>query len=336
MRRTTPILDFSRQARPSSPPETPRTATFVPVGKPIPSSRRHGIANFHSTLFDHEDDDDHEDYSIKPHGMGPFFSYIPSAVRSEDLSPRSSTLDSTSSGSPPRSRSSSPDEPMSSSPPPLTSKPKERIVSEGNFTVEEIRESDYDEYDSDNDDIIRPDHYEDAESETARSVNGRPTSDIDPRVLSGLRDLGCDDPYTYSSYETWQEARRQEKRRKRRSSSSVQKRTLSQSIGSDTDDEDLQPQHLDIGEVGSSARRLRRKLGEKRTSLIFDDPPPRIEELDEPVSCESVVDIDEDEDEEAVAQRFGRELPYYVQDVDMNVDSDDEEEEEEDDDSDDD
>ncbi|RQM07627.1 hypothetical protein DH86_00002090 [Scytalidium sp. 3C] len=172
-----------------------------------------------------------------------------------------------------------------------------RVVAEGNFTVEEIRESDYEELDSDNDDVIRPDHYEDAESETARSVNGRRSSDIDPNVLSGLRNLDCDDPYSYPTYETWMEARRQEKRRKRRSSSSLHKRTLSQSIGSDTDDEDLQPQHLDISEVGSSARRLRRKLAGERTSLIFDDPPPRIEELEEPESCESVVDVGEDEED---------------------------------------
>lgn len=218
---------------------------------------------------------------------------------------------------------------MSSSPPPLTSKPRERVVAEGNFTVEEIRESDYEELDSDNDDVIRPDHYEDAESETARSVNGRRSSDIDPNVLSGLRNLDCDDPYSYPTYETWMEARRQEKRRKRRSSSSLHKRTLSQSIGSDTDDEDLQPQHLDISEVGSSARRLRRKLAGERTSLIFDDPPPRIEELEEPESCESVVDVGEDEED--LAQLFGRELPYYVQDMDVDSENEDDGDDDEDD-----
>jgi hypothetical protein len=33
--------------------------------------------------------------------------------------------------------------------------------------------------------------------------------------------------------------------------------------------------------MGNSARRLRRKIKGERTSSIFDDPPPRIEEEDE-------------------------------------------------------
>jgi len=62
-------------------------------------------------------------------------------------------------------------------------------------------------------------------------------------------------------------AERERKKWKRRSSGT--KRTLTQSIGSDTDDEDLQPVMLEgVNEVGSSARRLRRKVGE-RTSLIL-------------------------------------------------------------------
>ncbi|KAH8819723.1 hypothetical protein F5884DRAFT_23996 [Xylogone sp. PMI_703] len=335
MRPTTPILDFSRQTHPSSPPETPRTATFVPLGKPIPTSRRHGIPFPFplSTAFDQGQNNNNGEYAIKAHVDGQFFNYVPSGMRSEDLSPRSSTPDSISSGTPPRSRSSSPDERMSSSPPPLTPQPKERVVSEGNFTVEEIRESDYEEYDSDNDDIIRPDLYEEAESEATRSVNGKRSFELDTSFILGMRDLDCDDSSAYASYEACQEARRQEKRRKRRLSVSAQKRTLSQSIGSDTDDEDLQPQHLDVSEVGSSARRLRRKLAGDRTSLIFDDPPPRIEELEEPESCESVLDIGEGD--EVLAQRFGRELPYYVQDMDVDT-GDEEKDEEDEDDSDDD
>lgn len=110
---------------------------------------------------------------------------------------------------------------------------------------------------------------------------------------------------------------KEEKRRKRRSSSSVYKRSLAESIGSDNDDEDIQPVLFEgANEAGSSARRLRRKVGD-RTSLIFDDPPARIEELEEPESCEEVVSLGEGE---GVGDL--RELPYFVYVQDMEVDSD--------------
>ena len=76
--------------------------------------------------------------------------------------------------------------------------------------------------------------------------------------------------------------------------------------------------HLDANEAGSSARRLRRKLAGDRTSLTFEDPPSIIPEMEEPESCEEVVEHEDLED----AQGVDRELPYYVQD--MEVDSDEE------------
>ncbi len=103
----------------------------------------------------------------------------------------------------------------------------------------------------------------------------------------------------------------------------MQKRTLSQSIGSDTDDEDIQPVTFDANDAGSSARRLRRKVKGERISLIFDDPPPRIDEEDEgPESVEEVVEMQEDDDDDMDL----RELPYYryVQ-QDMEVDTSEEE-----------
>ena len=144
-------------------------------------------------------------------------------------------------------------------------------------------------------------------------------TDIDPKVLNGIRNLHCEnEDLEIDSREAWLKAKQEEKRRKRRSSGSVQKRTISQSIGSDTDDEDLQPVHVDASEAGSSARRLRRKVAGERTSLIFDDPPSRIEELEEPESCEEVVAVDEDEENED-GQGVDRELPYYMQ---MDTDED--------------
>ncbi|TVY62873.1 hypothetical protein LSUE1_G008391, partial [Lachnellula suecica] len=220
---------------------------------------------------------------------------------------------------PPRSLNSSPGaEPFSSSSPPP------RITTDASFTVEEFDSSDYEEFDSDDGSVIRPHQYEDAESEPARSVKGSASQsqhDLPTNIYNGLRDLHCEPTDSAEAQqEMWQQKMRAEKRRKRRSSGSIQKRTFSQSIGSDTDDEDLHPVFEGANEAGSSARRLRRKGENERASLIFDDPPPRIDELEEPESCEEVV---EDEDEDGEGQGVDRNLPYYVQDMDVDSDEED-------------
>lgn len=176
--------------------------------------------------------------------------------------------------------------------------------------MEEFADSEYEDWDSDDDDeVIRPHQYEDAESDRAPSVKSVTRNDLDARILSDFKNLHCaqDD-----DRQAWVEKNRAERRRRRRSSASVQKRTLSQSIGSGTDDEDLQPVTFEgANEAGSSARRLRRKVGE-RTSLIFDDPPlARVEE---------VVECDEDDDSD-MDDRELRELPYwYIQEMDCDSD----------------
>lgn len=268
---------------------------------------------------------------ITPNGNGPTFSYNPFQPLDLELSPRSSSPvsseHSTSSSeaeidSPrPRSRSSSPG---THSTPPKT-QIRTRIVSEGNFTLEEFDDEDYDAFDSDAESIIRPHQYEDAESDRARSIKAiSPARELDPQILHGLRDVDIhcattNEDDALNEREAWLARMREEKRRKRRSSGSVQKRSLAQSIGSDTDEEDIQPVFEGVNEAGSSARRLRRKVAGERTSLIFDDPPPKIDELEEPESCEEIVSLEESDD----AGRSGgvwRELPYYVQQSDMEVD----------------
>lgn len=87
-------------------------------------------------------------------------------------------------------------------------------------------------------------------------------------------------------------------------SSSVGKRTHSEL--SDSEDE-WGP--LDVNDVGSSARRLRKRL--HRSSLLFHDPPEQIIELDEPNSSE---------DERAAAKQgpwlsLAQELPYWHMEV---------------------
>jgi hypothetical protein len=255
-----------------------------------------------------------KDETITPNGNGPFFSYTPSA-RPEDLSPRSSSssessIKSSASSSLPRSRSSSPAPHITSSP-----VPRSRIVAECNFILEEFISSDYED-----EDVIWPHQYEDADSEKAQSVRssgGKSKSELDPRIVAGLENLDCSDPE--AEREEWLKLKRAQKARHRRSSGAT-KRTLTQSIGSDTDDEDLQPVTFEANEAGSSARRLRRKVGD-RSSLVFDDPPPRIDEEDENPEIE-----EPDDEDDGDGQCVDEELPYYryryIQE--MDVDSDDE------------
>jgi hypothetical protein len=295
---------------PSSPPATPTTATATM------NSRRHGM-NFSGAISAQLRDE------IIPNGNMPLFSHNPFQALDTELSPRSSSpassVHSSSSSETddphPLSRSPTPGRRFTSTPP--SSQARTRIVSEGNFTLKEFDEHDYEAFDSDAESIIRPHQYEDAESDRAHSARGHsPGRDIDPAILHKIRDLHCDEPASFEERETWLKEAREERRKKRRSSGSVQKRSLAQSIGSDTDDEDLQPGQFDANEAGSSARRLRRKVAGERSSLIFDDPPPRIEELEEPESCEEVVDVADDE-------QGLRQLPYYEQVMDVDSEDDD-------------
>lgn len=187
--------------------------------------------------------------------------------------------------------------------------------------MEEFDEDDYEAFDSGASSPLRPHQYEDAESEPPRSTRGTsPNRELDPRILHGISQMNCapEEEEFMADRAVWEKKMKDERRRKRRSSSSVQKRSLAQSIGSDTDNEDIQqPMFEDANEAGSTARRLRRKVAGERTSLIFDDPPPRIEELEEPESCEEVVSVDDDEGH---TQGVDRNLPYYVMEIDTDDD----------------
>jgi hypothetical protein len=277
-----------------------------------------------------------DDEKIRPVGKGPHFSYNPSNVRIEDLSPRSSTPSADLSSSRPR-RSLSPDPYDSDRDLPKRPESPFQMVYYNSFTILEMGESDI-EQDSEDDDVsvMHPDTYEDAASASEAGSIVRPhtprksafINDLDARMLAhDLEALECSD----NERELWKRKRRMQRRRNRLSSGSIHKRTLSQSIGSSTDEEDLQPQHVDVSEAGSSARRLRRKMAGERTSLIFDEQPQRIIEEHEP---ESEVDVeainmvvpDVDIDVEEVLRRA---LPYYSDseadsDSSMDIDSDDE------------
>lgn len=184
-----------------------------------------------------------------------------------------------------------------------------------NFTVEEL--SDFTDSDDERVGVIRPDYIEYAESNRSRS-RSRNRREIDPRVMYNLNNLTCnasDDSdetdLDEAEYRHFLTKRREEKRRRRMTSgSSVGKRTITESIGSDTDREDLKP-WLGTDDSGSSARRLRRRVGDRRSLQFTDPPPPRIDEMDEPNSSE---------DEFLISESLAKELPYYKY-VSMEVDS---------------
>jgi hypothetical protein len=257
----------------------------------------------------------------------PAFTFMLNPASPPDIiSPPSSvrTL-SESSGSPPRSPSPDPTDVEFAAyfePPDVninesSDEPPSRISVTYDFIIEEIPEIEF-EYPENQDAILPINESDDEEPEPPQ-----PTK-FEASTLSELKDLDC---AAEDDREEWLEQLRKEKRSKRWSSGSVTKRTLSQSIGSDTDDEDLQPvTFLGAMELGSSARRLRRKVGE-RASLIFDDPSPRIEEEGEgPESGEEAVELVEvsveEEEKKRDGQSVNRELPYFMQDMDVDSEED--------------
>ena len=159
--------------------------------------------------------------------------------------------------------------------------------------------------DWDNEEVHYPYEIESAHSRSG-SLHQR---DIDRTIMRGMKNLDCsaepsDNEGDFDLEEEVFLKRQQELRRYRRvsMSSSVGKRSYSEL--SDSDD-DFGP--LDVNDVGSSARRMRKRL--HRTSILFNDPPEQIEELEEPNSSE-----DERPDE------LARELPYWTMEI-MEVDS---------------
>ncbi|KAF2203906.1 hypothetical protein GQ43DRAFT_352407, partial [Delitschia confertaspora ATCC 74209] len=131
-----------------------------------------------------------------------------------------------------------------------------RRAEKADFVLEEL-DSDTD-YDSDTE-VVRPDQYEDAKSEKDRD-------EIEENAfVKKFSDLQCSE-----GSDDEDEQRRSYLRKKKRWSAGIFKRSHSQSVGSDSDD----GEQLDAHDVGSSARRLRRRVrgpDDRRGSLIFED-----------------------------------------------------------------
>ncbi|KAK4131064.1 hypothetical protein BT67DRAFT_436574 [Trichocladium antarcticum] len=310
---TTTDLKISQNVGPS-PPQTPRTASPVfgrksepPLGalpphiplRPMAPPLSTGQTALNGLSFSHSQ-----------------------AIRPEQLSPRTTSCSSPSSSDPDDSDdldavgpspSVSPERRPDWTPPVLHVRTG-RIVTHAEFIVEEL--SDFGDSDDERLGVIRPCAIEYAESDRSRSRSRNPP-EIDQRMMHNLGNLNCSDDSDETDideneyeFREFLHRRRAEKRHKRMTSGSIGKRTISESIGSDTDREDLKP-FLNPEEIGSSARRLRRRVGDRRSLQFQDPPPPRIDELDEP---------DSSEDEFMISDSLARELPYYEY-VSMEVDS---------------
>ncbi|KAK0625238.1 hypothetical protein B0T17DRAFT_590868 [Bombardia bombarda] len=335
----TPKLKVARSVGPSSPPQTPTTA---PPGFSRQSSTKVRAIPPHNPHRPMAPDS----RSRTAGTTGPDFTFT-RAIRPEQLSPRSSSMSSSasSSSSSPSSesgasaanpsRSATPEQQQqqqqqqhqhhqqrrqqprttAAPTPPAPATRTGRIVTQAAFVVEEL--SDFEGSDEERLDVIRPHTIEYAESDRSRSRSRNPP-EIDPTIMQNLGNLNCSDDsdqtdFDEAEYREFLIRRRDQKRHKRMTSGSIGKRTISESIGSDTDREDLKAAFLGADEVGSSARRLRRRVGDRRSlQLQFQDPPPpRIDELDEP---------DSSEDEILISETLARELPYYEY-ISMEVDS---------------
>ena len=308
---TTTDLKISQNVGPS-PPQTPRTASPVfdrksdpPLGalppqiplRPMAPPLSTGQTALNGFSFSHS-------RAIHPEQLSPRTTSCssPSSSDSED-SDESDAAGPSSPASPERRPERAPPTPQVRT---------GRIVTHAEFIVEEL--SDFDDSDNERLGVIRPCAIEYAESDRSRSRSRNPP-EIDQRMMHNLGNLNCSDDsdetdIDENEYREFLIKRRAEKRRKRMTSGSIGKRTISESIGSDTDREDLKP-FLNTEEIGSSARRLRRRVGDRRSLQFQDPPPPRIDELDEP---------DSSEDEFMISESLARELPYYEY-VSMEVDS---------------
>lgn len=187
-----------------------------------------------------------------------------------------------------------------------------RVVTHTEFIVEEL--SDFGDSDGERPGVIRPCAIEYPPSDRSRSTS-RNRPEIDQRMMYNLGNLNCSDDSDETDldeheYREFLIKRRAERRRMRMSSGSIGKRSFCETMGSDTDREDLRSL-LGAEEAGSSARRLRRRVGDRRSLQFQDPPPPRIDELDEPGSSDEAIFIGES---------LARELPYYEY-VSMEVDS---------------
>lgn len=182
--------------------------------------------------------------------------------------------------------------------------------------------------------VMYPDtiEYADESSERSRSRPRRRYRDreeVDESMMFNLGQLNCSD--SEDSQTDIEEAehreilkrQREERRRKRMTSGSIGKRTFAERSDSDVEDDPRHPakRFFATTELGSpGTRRIFRRVaggdGRRRSVQVSEaipmQPPPRIDEIEEPDSSNEEITVDE--------STWSRELPYY-ECVMMDVDS---------------
>lgn len=310
MRNASPILTFAPRLGHSSPPQTPTAPSPPPFFAPkFSSGPGSGPGGFSPLVTP-------ASLSQPPNNL-PFPTghvQCSQPLRAQEISPCSSHSSDAGLSEPEPELSD--DNSRSSSPSPLSAQQAGMdrafvshtpVTIRANFVIEEL--SDFDEDDMEGrTDIIHPTTIEYAESE-------RPTdTPLDHRILNDLQNLKCRSPdpglssddsdLDEDSHQAILNGIRERERRHRMSKSSGTKRTMSER-GSDTSDHDDVRSYIGFEEVGSSARRLKKRIAGDRRSLIFQDPPPRIDEVVEP---------------EELDETLAKELPFYEY-TSMQVDS---------------
>ncbi|KAI9723770.1 MAG: hypothetical protein M1812_001070 [Candelaria pacifica] len=196
-----------------------------------------------------------------------------------------------------------------------------RVVQDEDFTVEEILEGDAD-YRS-GPQVLRPDLYEDPDSDWGRDKRKRDHmrpegSELNAEIIDEFESMHCKE----DEHDAGGQHRRY-KRKKQRWSAGKLKRTHSQSVGSNSDtDEDEET--LDAHDVGSSARRLRRRVkgpGD-RSSLLFDDNIDfTVAEIEEPAEEASRASAKDPAAESEAGDSAMEALPFWEVPDPMEIDS---------------
>ncbi|KAL0932277.1 uncharacterized protein CTRU02_213230 [Colletotrichum truncatum] len=173
------------------------------------------------------------------------------------------------------------------------------VATKENFTIEEL--SDFDPMDQDRTGFIGPSGFSSPACPQSPPPTTTMSNELPNAFLQDMRSFNfsesssdsdeSDSSATFTEFARVQRERRKQRKAQRSHDSGISisngssfgKRTVSER--SDSDNEDLAL--FNPESVGSTARRLRRRVGDRRSflSMSFQDPPPpRINELEEPES----------------------------------------------------
>lgn len=174
---------------------------------------------------------------------------------------------------------------------------EQHMVEKNDFIIEELSDFGGDNGGTNRSNTIQPDEIEDPDSDQSEP---KEQHKITSAGMGSSSDSGTSEDEFFGRLQR----KRARDRQERISTSSMAMRTMS---SSDSEHEDVRD-YLTFDQVGSSARRLRKRKKETLLSLQFQDPPPTLDKMEEfPEGLED-------------AEMLGRELPFYASTA-MEMDS---------------